>query len=32
MLDHFDGLWSSIFLARVLGGRYAINRDKLGWF
>ena len=32
MLDHFDSLWSSIFLARVLGGLYAINREKLGWF
>lgn len=32
MLDHFDSLWSSIFLARVLGGLYAINQEKLGWF
>jgi hypothetical protein len=24
--------WSSMFLARVLGGLYAVNREKLGWF
>lgn len=32
LLDHFDSLWSSMFLARVLGGLYAINERKLGWF
>jgi len=32
LLDHFDSLWSCMFLARVLGGLYVINEEKLGWF
>jgi hypothetical protein len=32
VVDEFDALWSAIFLARVLGGLYYVNRRKLGWF
>jgi hypothetical protein len=32
VVDEFDALWSAIFLARVLGGLYYVNRKKLGWF
>lgn len=32
VVDEFDELWSAIFLARVLGGLYYVNRKKLGWF
>jgi hypothetical protein len=32
VVDQFDSLWSALFLARVLGGLYYVNRRKLGWF
>ncbi len=31
LIDNFDSLWSAVFLARLLGGLYALNRDKLNW-
>jgi hypothetical protein len=32
LIDQFDALWSAVFLARVLGGLYYVNRHRLGWF
>ncbi len=32
LLDELDALWSAVFVARVLGGLYLVNRQKLGWF
>ena len=32
LIDELDALWSAVFVARVLGGLYLINRDRLGWF
>lgn len=31
-IDKLDELWSAIFLARILGGLYRVNRFKLSWF
>ena len=32
LLDELDALWSAVFVARLLGGLYLVNRQKLGWF
>lgn len=32
LVDELDALWSAVFVARVLGGLYLVNRRKLGWF
>jgi len=32
LIDKLDALWSAVFLARVLGGLYYVNRRKLSWF
>ena len=32
LIDELDALWSAVFVARVLGGLYLINRRKLEWF
>jgi len=32
LIDKLDELWSAVFLARVLGGLYYVNRRKLSWF
>ena len=32
LIDKLDELWSAIFLSRILGGLYYVNRRKLAWF
>jgi hypothetical protein len=32
LIDKLDELWSAVFLSRVLGGLYYVNRRKLSWF
>ena len=32
VIDKLDELWSSVFIARVLGAFYYVNRRKLSWF
>ncbi len=32
VIDQFDALWSAVFLARILGGLYYVNRNKFNWF
>lgn len=32
IIDKLDELWSAVFLSRILGGLYFVNRRKLAWF
>jgi hypothetical protein len=32
LIDKLDELWSAVFLSRILGGLYYVNRRKLSWF
>jgi hypothetical protein len=32
VIDQLDALWSAVFLARVLGAFYYVNRRRLSWF
>lgn len=32
LIDKLDELWSAVFLSRILGGLYYVNRRRLSWF